>query len=117
MWLSKISMRRASASFAGEIGTVTLSSAGAMDVSGAFQARDISVYSPYGYSFSAPSGEELLLVGSALGAVGSGTRMKNAGLAPGEVAISSLGGAKIVLKNNGEVVINGYAIPKYEGED
>lgn len=117
MWLSKRNMRYTSYSQANEIGTVTLSRAEGMDAGGAAQTKDISVYSPYGYSFLAPKGEEMLLVSSALGTVGSGTRMKRDGLLPGEIAITSLGGARIELKNNGDVVINGYVIPKNEGEN
>lgn len=95
-----------------EIGTITQSKSFEPAASATSRSNNISIYAPYGYSFCAPKGEQLLLVSSALGAVGSGTKMKNNTLEAGEIEISSLGGAKIVLKNNGDVVINGVAIPR-----
>ena len=41
-----------------------------------------------------------------------GTRTEAVAIAPGELLLQSLGGARIYLKNNGEVVINGQTFPK-----
>lgn len=110
MWISKRVYN--SAPPAAEIGTVTASRGLGTDASATSQSKNVSIYAPYGYAFCAPKGESLLLVSSPLGAVGSGTKMKSTALEAGEVEISSLGGARIVLKNNGDVVINDIEIPR-----
>lgn len=95
-----------------EIGTITVSGNAGAEASATAQTKSVSLYSPYGYSYCAPRGEEVLLVNSALGAVGSGMRMKRSDLSAGEIEISSLGGARIILKNDGSVCINGYTFLK-----
>ena len=58
---------------------------------------------------------EVLIVNSASGAAVAGSKMKTQGLAQGEVEIRSLGGARILLKNDGSVVINSLVINR-DGE-
>lgn len=111
MWISKRFYSEPSPQ-ASEIGTVTVSRNSGIDASATVHKKSVDIYAPYGYSFSAPKGEEVLLVGSSLGSVGSGTRMKNEGLSAGEIAIASSGGARIVLKNDGTVSINGMTFSK-----
>lgn len=110
MWISKRFYSPITS--ACEIGKITVSGRAGEQASASVQSKNIEIYSPYGYSFSAPKGEDVLLVSSALGTVGSGLKMKKSALAPGEVEISSLGGAKIILKNDGTVSINGHAFSK-----
>lgn len=110
MWLSKrFNNPKISVS---EVGMVTNSNNSIINTSSTVSSNGVLNYSPYGYSFSAPTGEEVLLINSSLGTVGAGTKMKNQNLSSGEVSISSIGGAKIVLKNDGTVNINGIVITK-----
>lgn len=110
MWLSKrFNNPYVSVS---EVGTVTTSNNSIINASSTISSNGVSNYSPYGYSFSVPTGEEVLLVNSSLGTVGAGIKMKNENLSSGEIAISSIGGAKIILKNDGTVDINGIVITK-----
>ncbi len=110
MWLSKrFNKPKISVS---EVGTVTNSNNSTINTSSTVSSNGVLNYSPYGYSFSAPKGEEVLLINSSLGTVGAGIKMKNENLSSGEIAISSIGGAKIILKNDGTVFINGIIINK-----
>ncbi len=95
-----------------EVGTVTVSENATIDALSTISSKEVQNYSPYGYSFSVPTGEEVLLVNSSLGTVGAGIKMKNENLSAGEIAISSIGGARIVLKTDGTVNINGLVITK-----
>lgn len=110
MWLSKRYSKKGGA--LAEEGTITVSSNGCSEATGTLQSRNTESYSPYGYSYCAPVGEQVLIVNSSSGAVSAGTKMKSSSLQQGEVALSSLGGASILLKNNGDVVINGVVISK-----
>ena len=74
--------------------------------------RDIDSYSPYGYSSRAPRGEKIILVPSADGQVMLGTAEDASSLESGEIRIASAGGAKIILKNDGTVIINSMIIGK-----
>ena len=60
MWLNKNYNSQAE-SFA-EKGTVTLG--GTANVDAGEGNRNAEVYAPYGYSFCAPAGEEVLIIGS-----------------------------------------------------
>lgn len=82
-----------------------------MSVSAAVHERMVDTYTPYGYTALPPSGARILMVPCAQGSVCTGVRCElPAGLAAGEVRITSAGGAQIVLKNNGEIHLNGAVI-------
>lgn len=110
MWLSKRYLKRTDS--LAEEGTITVSSDGCSEAAGTLRSRSAESYSPYGYSYCAPVGEQVLIVNSSSGAVSAGTKMKSSQLLQGEVSLFSLGGASIMLKNNGDVVINGVVISK-----
>ncbi len=128
MWLSKILNENKTESPAVE-GISTGNSADGTCASAEYSAFGIPAFSPYGYTAAIPAGEELLLINSAAGTVCAGCREGGAagntnsnnaaandtaaaGLAPGEISITSLGGASITLKNDGSVIINGLTITK-----
>ncbi|MCD7873130.1 MAG: hypothetical protein LUG21_07540 [Clostridiales bacterium] len=108
MWISKRFGSKKEP--AAETGTFTVSSDGFTEATGTLQSRNSECFSPYGYSFCAPVGEKVLIINSSSGAVCAGTEMKKEKLEQGEICISSSGGASIVLKNNGDVVLNGLVI-------
>lgn len=57
-----------------------------------------------------PVGESAVVLPLANGEVSLGVLAKNVELDEGEVMLSSKGGASIVLKNDGRVLINGKAV-------
>lgn len=58
---------------------------------------------PYGFESLIPSGERAAVLGGSILGIGG----INADIEAGEVMISSMGGAYILLKNDGRVIING----------
>lgn len=114
MWLSR-KLSQASKNDLAEKGSVTLSNANEIEAGSTISTRSINTYSPYGYSSVEPVGEEVLLIPSSDGQVCVGSKTIANNLESGEVQIMSLGGAKIVLKNDGSVVINSLVIDK-DGE-
>ena len=92
-----------------------MTSSDVLEVGSSVNSRNVGSYMPYGYSTSVPSGEEVILVPSTDGQVALGTRVKDDSLEEGEIKISSKGGASIVLKNDGRVIINGTYIINAQG--
>ncbi len=114
MWLSRIICNSKSSESA-EKGRVTLSSSENWEADGSRTVRNIETYLPYGYSAAAPVGEEVLLLPAADSTVAVGTKSSSEGIEAGEVRIQSKGGASIVLKNDGSVIINNSLIIDREG--
>lgn len=111
MWLSKMISKSNSSSVA-ESGNVTIASADSIEANATVNGRNLPTYSPYGYNSVTPVGEEVILIPSSSGQVAVGARSYSAELESGEICISSKGGAKIILKNDGSVVINSVVIDK-----
>ena len=110
MWLSK-KFGKTDPVFA-EAGTVSVGGGSVIKTASTIQSEEVHNYAPYGYSAYAPDGEEILLINSAGGTAGAGTIMKSEHLSSGEIAITSIGNAKILLKKNGDVEINGFVFTK-----
>lgn len=111
MWLSRMLSKQNNAEKA-EKGSVTISKSDLLEADSSVNTRNLGSYAPYGYSSAAPVGEEVILVPSSDGQVAVGTRCKENELESGEIKITSLGGANIILKNDGSVVINSLVIDK-----
>ena len=110
MWLSR---RFGNADkVAAEAGTVSVGGGSVIKTVATVQSEEVQNYAPYGYSAYAPDGEEILLINSAGATAGAGTKMKNENLCAGEISITSIGGAKIFLKLNGDVEINSFVFTK-----
>lgn len=109
MWLSKM-IGKGIADNRAQKGSVTIS--GSADIEAQYTAgtKNMEAFTPYGYTCAAPIGEEVVVIPSSDGEVALGTRCKASELESGEVMIASLGGAKIILKNDGTVVINSMVI-------
>ena len=114
MWLSKMLSKNAAATGA-EKGSVTISNGSSLEAGATASARNIGVYSPYGYISAPPVGEEIIVIPSLDGQVTIGSKQKEMPIESGEVKITSLGGASILLKNDGTVVINDSLIIDREG--
>lgn len=106
MWLSRAF--KSTYSLAAEKGTVAIGGSSTLKTSSTVQGANVQSYAPYGYSAFAPAGEEILIINSAEGGVGAGTKMSDDALAEGEISIRSRGGASIRLKKDGTVEINGF---------
>lgn len=112
MWISKMIASK-SANERAEKGRVITNDDGHMEAGSSLFSKDISEYAPYGYQVSVPTGEEVIILNSTDGQVALGTKSAADNvLHNGEIKISSKGGANIVLKNDGSVVINSLVIDK-----
>lgn len=111
MWMSKCLSERQKSSTP-EKGKVTLSS-GQLEAGSTLMSRGIESYAPYGYQSNPPVGESVMIIPSNSGQALVGTLCKAESLETGEVRLSSLGGAVILLKNDGSIVLNGLVINKY----
>lgn len=93
-----------------QTGKSTLNNNGSTEAVASGVSRGIEMYSPYGYAFSLPSGENLLLAECGGNQAGIGVLTSSENLAVGEIKITAASGAYIYLKNDGSVVINGLKI-------
>lgn len=109
MWLSRQTVKN-TAQPAIQKGRVTLNSNGQLEAVSTGAERSIRIYSPYGYKFSPPKGENMLLTQSDGEQASFGVEMSTQGIKPGEIKITSQFGGYIYLKNDGSVVINGLKI-------
>lgn len=114
MWLSKM-LSKSSENTKAESGFVTMADDGKLEASASMSERGINVYAPYGIHSVPPENEEVFLVPSSSGQAALGVKGVSVGIASGEVLITSLGGAKIYLKNDGSVVINDHFVIDREG--
>lgn len=76
--------------------------------------RSLRRAAPWGVAYLPPATAQAVLVESTSGMVCVGTLSESKNLSPGELLLYSAGGARIYLKNNGEVEINGQVFPAAE---
>lgn len=111
MWISKQIIKSPNQPTV-QTGISTLNRNGEVDAVSTGAERNIHIYVPYGYSFSLPTGMDMLLTKGDGEQAAIGVLMKNNGIKAGEVKITAASGAYIHLKNNGSVVINGLEIDR-----
>lgn len=112
MWISR---RMASKTSDEKIekGRVITNNAGQLEAGATLLSKSIGEYAPYGYQASVPTGEEVMILHCAEGQAVLGTKTQTPEqLENGEIRISSKGGANILLKNDGSVIINSLVIDK-----
>lgn len=98
------------------VANVVFSNGEKMSVSGEESFDNIHKIVPYGFDYSPPVGATAVIFPVGNSQLCGGVFLQNnIKLQPGEVALYSLGGANIVLKNDGTVVINGKVF-EAEGE-
>ena len=83
------------------------SGAGGTSVTSSEEHKGLEMCFPYGVVSVAPSGERAVVLPLDDGEIGLGVIAKGFGLQEGEVMLYSKGGASLVLKNDGRVLING----------
>lgn len=112
MWIPKIITNNENPT-APFTANVMYSENGKVNVSSLEKVENVGECRPYGFACVPPTGSKavVLPVGSSAvvcGVVG-GSPLE---LEPGEVGLYTAGGASIILKNNGTVVINGQVFEK-----
>lgn len=89
-------------------GSVVSADAAGVEVSSSRLYREVPVAAPYGVYCVPPSGEQAVMVHTQSKDVCVGVLSLAAeDLEPGEIMLCSKGGASIVLRNDGSVLING----------
>lgn len=116
MWMSKQMVEgRQKNGLAAEQGEITGVANKALVALGTREYRGIPAMVPYGFLSVPPETTRVILLPVGEEAVIAGTCADTMSLNPGEVCLRSAGGAEIVLKNSGEVWINGQVFaPKEE---
>lgn len=109
MWVSaqRKDLREAESPVVGEI-TGTINEKAVLQCAGEY--RDVPVLAPGGIAWVPRNGAQGVLLPLFNGAVCAGVPVEDKGLEPGELMLFSAGGASIVLKNSGEVLVNGCSV-------
>jgi hypothetical protein len=92
------------------VAQVTYSDSGGFGALGESEIRSTAVFSPRGVQWAPCEGDNVLLMRQNGVNICLGT-LTPSGLVPGEVRMTTSGGAVLHLKNNGEVWINDLIIP------
>lgn len=110
MWLSKEILSNTKEKKDTIIGEVTSIDGSKVYVQADQEYRSIPMLVPFGIAYNPPAGEKAAVIsaGDSFACLGTISHDKN--LNPGEIMLYSSGGASIVLKNDGRVLINGTAI-------
>ncbi len=90
-------------------GELSVSEANGVAVTASGEHKQLEMCFPYGIVSVAPAGEQAVVLPLEDGEVGLGVIAGGVGLSEGELMLFSKGGASIVLKNDGRVLINGEA--------
>lgn len=90
-----------------EFAEISVCKNGRVNTKGAVPIVNSQVIAPYGIAFAVPNGEKTVMLPVGNTAVCLGVVQQANNLQQGEVMLYSLGGASIVLKNDGRVLING----------
>lgn len=83
-----------------------------LSVASSSEHKQLGSCLPYGVISVPPVGERAVVLPLDDGEINLGVLAHNNSIAPGEVMLMSKGGASVVLKNDGRVLING---KEYEG--
>ena len=107
MWISRYVTGNSFASGSPEVGEVR-SAGDKVSVSASSDRQSVPIIAPYGIAYVPPVGASSLVMPAGAGGVCLGVVAAPAeGLEQGELMLYSSGGARIVLKNDGRVLING----------
>lgn len=115
MWIP-MAIKSASRQRQADSGSTGVSDSLKAEISGSEEYSAVKKVAPYGIAYVAPQGEESVVMPLGGGEVCVGVVSGlSENLNPGELMLYSLGGAKILLKNDGSVVINGRTFEKESG--
>ena len=96
----------------GMLGRVSYADSSGFGVLGASRISSVLTFAPRGISYMPAVGDNLLLLPIEGRDVCAGALTSPAGLAPGELRLTSAGGATIRLLANGEIHLNGAVITR-----
>ena len=107
MWLMNYITNHSMTSPSAAKGELNTGGAGGTAVVSSEEHKSLEMCFPYGIVSVPPSGERAVVLPLDDGEVGLGVLAKAVGLEEGEIMLYSRGGASLVLKNDGRVLING----------
>lgn len=107
MWLTDFVTKNSFSKTEASIGDITSAKTSAVAVNTALEQRDVPLVAPFGIAYNPPRCEKSVLLPLNSNYACIGVLCQSKDLAPGELMLFSQGGASIVLKNNGQVIING----------
>ena len=108
MWINEYVTGRPSAADTTTAGEIRSVNPGGVAVSATRDYGALPMIAPYGIAYVPVTGEQMMVMERPGGAVCLGViTAPPAELEAGELMLSSAGGARIVLKNDGRVLING----------
>ena len=107
MWLVDYVTRNSFSKTDPSCGDVTCSGMGNVAVNSSLEHRNLPVIAPYGIVYNPPVGEKSVVLPLTKEQACIGVVAPYKELEEGELMLYSKGGASIVLKNDGSVIING----------
>lgn len=107
MWLVDYMTKNRGQNKGSSCGSVTSSSNGNVAVSASLEHRNVPIVAPYGVMYNPPENSKSVILDVAGTYMCLGVVSPFEELLPGELKLQSKGGASIVLKNDGTVLING----------
>lgn len=107
MWLLDYVTKNSFSKSDPSIGEVTNNTLGTVAVDAELEHRDMPIVAPFGIAYNPPLSEKSVVLPLKSKGVCMGVISQDKNLLPGELMLYSQGGASILLKNNGDVVING----------
>ena len=110
MWISKQISNACKLLKNAKIGKVTSTQGNTVTVQAEQEHREIKNAAPFGIISVPPVGAKAVVTPTEQGFIYTGVIGQIAELEPGELMLYSSGGANIVLKNDGQVLINGTSI-------
>lgn len=110
MWLLDYMTKNSLSKGDTSCGDVTASKEGYIAVNSSLEHRDVPIVAPYGIAYNPPLKEKSVVIPLESHCACVGVIASNKNLEPGELMLYSKGGASIILKNDGTVLINGKAV-------
>lgn len=107
MWLMRYITKNSMAAPTAVKGNVSGVKSSGLSVNSSGEHKQLRLCRPYGVFSVPPVGECAVVLPLEDGEISLGVIAQDSSLAEGEVMLKSKGGASIVLKNNGKVLING----------
>lgn len=110
MWLLDYVTKNSFSKADAACGNVTSADMGTVAISSSLEHRSLPVVAPFGIAYVPPVGESSVVLPLECSTACIGVIAPDKSLQPGELMLYSSGGASILLKNNGDVIINGKVI-------
>lgn len=107
MWLTNYVTQNSIKFPKAEKGKVMNSNADSVAVVSSGEHKQTKYCTPYGIVSRPPNGEYSVVLPLDDGEVSIGSVQSASNIEPGEIMLSSSGGASIMLKNNGKIFVNG----------